>query len=465
MAKVNFPNSPSDGDTFSSGGTTYTYNTAKGYWDGNTSTPGDALTISLEADVADGELLVLESDQWVNKTTNEIGLATTAFVQGLVGSNVANSVYSTIDDLPLSGVVAGAQAYVSATNRLYLWSGAGWYNIALINTAPTITTEGDASYILALDGTATVVTLEANDPEGIPITWSYAVTTGSLGSTATVSQADNVFTITPSTSSADQGTFTITFTASDGVNLAASASQFSLTFEHELWDNVLLLLGARTDQTPDIYDQKANATLSDTTAFYEASTTQTKYSTASIAAVGADTAFIGIEAPQVSLSGDFTVELWHYLDSTIPAGYAINHWNGNYLHLLGSGPGINFGDGGYGSRLGFSTGGGSGNQWRIALDKATAADAWQHYALVRHNGTIKLYHNGVRQNIANHTSTNFQYTEINNTTTWTFSPKIASYGNIFETYIEDFQIMNVAKYTANFTPPSQALSLGYQGEI
>ena len=375
----------------------------------------------------------------------------------------ATTVYSTIVDLPLSGVPAGAQAYVSATNRLYLWNGTGWYNIALINTAPTITTSGDAEYTLALDGTSTVVTLEANDPEGIPITWSYAITAGSLGSTATVAQADNVFTITPSTTVA--GNFTITFTASDGVNLATSASEFSLTFEHELWANVLLLLGARTDQTPDIYDQKTDAALSDTTAFYEASTTQTKYSTASIAAVGADTAFIGIEAPQISLSGDFTVELWHYLDSTIPAGAAINHWNGNYLHFWHGGTALNFGDGGYGSRLGFSTGGGSGNAWRSTLDKATAADAWQHYALVRHNGAIKLYHNGIRQNIANHTSTDFQYTEINNTTTWTFSPKIASYGHIFETYIEDFQIMNVAKYTDNFTPPTQSLSEAYQGEI
>jgi len=381
----------------------------------------------------------------------------------LKNTSSGGGIYATVADLPVSEVVTGTKAYVSETNKLYFWSGSAWYSATLINTTPTITVGGNTTYALAADGTPTIVTLEANDPEGIPITWSYAVTAGSLGSIATVAQADNVFTITPSTTVA--GNFTITFTASDGVNLATSASEFSLTFEHELWANVLLLLGARTDQTPDIYDQKTDATLSDTTAFYEASTTQTKYSTASIAAVGADTAFIGIEAPQISLSGDFTVELWHYLDSTIPAGAAINHWNGNYLHLWHGGTALTFGDGGYGSRLGFSTGSGSGNAWRSTLDKATAADAWQHYALVRHNGAIKLYHNGIRQNIANHTSTDFQYTEINNTTTWTFSPKIASYGHIFETYIEDFQIMNVAKYTDNFTPPTQSLSEAYQGEI
>jgi hypothetical protein len=149
-------------------------------------------------------------------------------IGGSAGS--ATTVYAALADLPLSNVVAGAQAYVSATNRLYLWSGAGWYNIALINTAPTITTGGDASYALASDGTATVITLEANDPEGIPITWSYAVTAGSLASAATVSQADNVFTITPSTTEADAGEFSLTFTASDGVNIATSASAFTLAF-------------------------------------------------------------------------------------------------------------------------------------------------------------------------------------------------------------------------------------------
>jgi hypothetical protein len=149
-------------------------------------------------------------------------------IGGSAGS--ATTVYAALADLPLSDVVAGAQAYVSATNRLYLWSGAGWYNIALINTAPTITTGGDSSYALALDGTATVVTLEANDPEGLPIAWSYAVTAGSLASAATVSQADNVFTITPSTVEANAGGFTLTFTASDGVNIATSASEFTLAF-------------------------------------------------------------------------------------------------------------------------------------------------------------------------------------------------------------------------------------------
>jgi len=141
-----------------------------------------------------------------------------------------NSIYADISLLPLSGNSTGDQAFVSATNRLYLWNGAGWFNIALINTSPSITTGPNASYEFAIDGTPIILTLVAEDPEGIAITWSYAVTTGSLGSTATVSQSDNVFTITPSTNEADIGAFGITFTASDGINLTTAVSSFSLVF-------------------------------------------------------------------------------------------------------------------------------------------------------------------------------------------------------------------------------------------
>jgi hypothetical protein len=89
---------------------------------------------------------------------------------------------------------------------------------------------------LASDGTATVITAVSTDPEGFPLTWSYAVTTGSLtnggGATATVSQSANVFTITPTTTEAYAGTFSITFTVTDGVNGAVNAvSAFTLAFQ------------------------------------------------------------------------------------------------------------------------------------------------------------------------------------------------------------------------------------------
>ena len=140
---------------------------------------------------------------------------------------VANTAVSSSSDLPLTGNEIGAMSYSQDTNTLYVWNGTGWFKIALVNTNPTITDGGQATYELNSDGTPTVITLVANDPEGIPITWSYVVSSGSLEDT-TVTNEGAVFTITPGEIAA---TFDLTFTASDGVNIDTSVSTFSLSFE------------------------------------------------------------------------------------------------------------------------------------------------------------------------------------------------------------------------------------------
>ena len=151
------------------------------------------------------------------------------------------TVYNSISNFPVSGNNAGDLAFTDSDDSLYIFTGQGWFKIGIINVAPTITSGPDASYFLNKDGTATVITLVAADPEGIPITWSYAVTAGSLtnggGTTATVSQNNNIFTITPSTNSAYAGAFSITFTASDGVNIATAASSFTLSFSTFAYDS------------------------------------------------------------------------------------------------------------------------------------------------------------------------------------------------------------------------------------
>jgi hypothetical protein len=153
----------------------------------------------------------------------------------VTGGGAGVTVYNSINDLPLSGVDAGAMALVlGSPARMYVRTDTGWFNIALINTNPSITQGPEATYVLDNTGTPTVITLQASDPEGIPITWSYQVTSGSLGNTATVSQSNNVFTITPSNNEADVGTFELTFTASDGVNLDTAVSSFTLSFVHPI---------------------------------------------------------------------------------------------------------------------------------------------------------------------------------------------------------------------------------------
>ena len=115
-------------------------------------------------------------------------MATYASIRDQAGAGSSGSgttVYSTAGDLPVSGNSAGDQAYVSGNNRLYIWNGTGWYNIALVNTTPSIS-GANAAYNLATDGTATTVTITATDPEGLPITYSIASDTS--GNVATVTQ-------------------------------------------------------------------------------------------------------------------------------------------------------------------------------------------------------------------------------------------------------------------------------------
>jgi len=181
------------------------------------------------------------------------------------GSGVA--VYATPDLLPLSGTDAGDQAYVNSTNRLYINNGAGWYSIGLVNSSPSITSvlDGDSNatpFTLSTDGSASVITITATDPEDVPLTYTYSVTSGSLtnggGTTATIVQGTgsntNKFTVTPSTTEAYAGTFSLTFTASDGINTATSANSFTLNFITTITNsNYTTLLATATPKNTTVY--------------------------------------------------------------------------------------------------------------------------------------------------------------------------------------------------------------------
>ena len=142
-------------------------------------------------------------------TTRSFDLATAVSSNGKIqGSSVAGgsaadataNIYANSSSLPASGNQTGDMAFVQNTNNVVIWDGGAWKTIANVsNTSPTITAGSTlTSYILSKDGTPTVVTVVAQDPEGSPLTYNYSVTSGSLGSIATVSQDSSVFTITPS---------------------------------------------------------------------------------------------------------------------------------------------------------------------------------------------------------------------------------------------------------------------------
>ena len=275
---LTFPTSPTNGQTVTLSGTTYTYNATKGVWEATASGGGfvagsfsehilpatddtydigsasykirdlyvsdNSLHIGDHTMSADSEginipaLKLGTGSNRVKLTANAEGkLRQIRTVGGVaqaeegISSDAGTTTVDTFAELQAAPVVAGKTVLVKNTNKLYINTGTGWYVVGQVtNESPTAITGLDATYNLAKDGTATVITMNSTDPEGFPLTWSHAVTTGTLGSTATITNTDNVFTITPSSTEADAGTFSVTFSASDGSQAATSVSDFTLSF-------------------------------------------------------------------------------------------------------------------------------------------------------------------------------------------------------------------------------------------
>ena len=257
---------------------------------------------------------------------NLLGAGETTISAEKLGSDVAPGTedYSSIDSLG-AGTIVGETAFVEGSNRLYIWNGSGWYNIALINTTPTWDSGGQpaGSYVLDNDSPqdATVITLAASDPEGLPISYNY-ITSGQMDSIATISQDSSVFTITPKTSvqAPDGGTGSITFRATDGINILPQVSSFTLTFSSIVENNRYTTLLATATGTSD------NNNITDTSSNNHTITVNSNVNSDAYAGTfspyrsgGYSTYFDGngdyLEVPQSLNSssfgtGEFTVEFW-----------------------------------------------------------------------------------------------------------------------------------------------------------
>jgi len=171
-----------------------------------------------------------------------------------VTQSLGTSVYDSASLLPIVGNTAGDTAFVKSTSRLYIHSGLGWYNVAVINNTPTVQSildsdGGNTPFVLSSEGAVTTITITAQDSDGDPLTYNYSADSDFSG-LATLSQDANVFTITPfSEDSATTTSGTITFSVTDGMNTATPAVQtFTLNFSVSLADPTNITLN--TDDQP-----------------------------------------------------------------------------------------------------------------------------------------------------------------------------------------------------------------------
>ena len=237
---VDFPTSPSNGQTFTSGTITYTYNSTASLWNSAASGGGgSSVTVSDTAPTSpsDGDmwynsldlnLYVYYNDgsssQWVQSAPQQAG------VTGAAGAAGSATSYANLAGFPSSGNTAGDMGFATDTKAVYIWDGTEWDRIYTdTNVVPDWTTAPPANAALAADGTATTQTVVATDPEGFPIEYSFDTNPANQAQ-ATISQSNNVFTITPSTVAANAGDFTLRYKASDGLHSTSRSTAYTLGF-------------------------------------------------------------------------------------------------------------------------------------------------------------------------------------------------------------------------------------------
>ena len=194
-----------------------------------------------------------------------------------------------------------------------------------------------------------------------------------------------------------------------------------------------------------IYDNAIKNDL-ETVGSAQVSTSVVKYGTGSMKFNGTTDYLNSPISPQLVFgTGNFTIEGWFYFNSVASgqqpvSGYTAGN-NENYAWYMTSTGGLAY----YLSS--------TGNSWNIANNVTmgtVSANTWTHIALVRNGSTFTPYINGVAGTTSS--SSSAIYSSGTGIT-------LGAYANafFFNGYIDDFRITKgIARYTANFTPPTSA---------
>ena len=353
--------------------------------------------------------------------------------------------YATFADLPTSGSTPGNTAFVVATNRLYIWSGVGWYLIATVtNASPTAITGVSDTYALATNGTATTVTAVSTDPEGFALSWSYSVSSGALNGT-TVSQADNVFTITPHAS--NPTTFSITFNVTDGLNGSVSkVSAFTLSFSVTNSRYTALSVKATNTGSNQTFDDASTSNHTITVAGNSTTSTFSPYRHGGYATyfdgndrIDISTGFLGSHTTGNASTSTFTIESWVYQE----ARGSNNGTDGNAASIISKWVYFNFGIDDSGHLHGHHY---SGSQHNLETTATVPLKTWTHVALVVTGAQIKLYINGTLG------ATGTWYGMQAGTALAGIGGGNQSHPEKFTGYMHDIRVSDNARYTTNFTP-------------
>ena len=381
-----------------------------------------------------GNLIVKDSD--ANTSIIEPG-------SGIIGGSAVTT-YANPAALPFSPISsAGSLAYTTSTGALYLSNGSGWYKVTLINTAPSVTlsstTASPTATNLTLDFTYTIT-----EPEGTPTTVTLAnsgiATTGNVAITHTTSNNHIRMVFDGSTEYA--GDATVTLSVSDGVNTGTGTITVFTSYYDGLNTryNTLLLKATGTGNN-DTFD---DASTSNHTITKNGDVPQLSFSPFREPGYAVDFAGEWTKIKDATFTfgtGDYTIEGWIYphgtgncdvidlRSSSMNQGVALTLKSGNKIWPY------------YGGSQ-FTTG-------NIAIKQ----DEWSHIALVRTNGTLKAFVNGLQD---------FSVSDTQNRN----GTSVADHGiganysgaSKFDGLLYDWRVTTNAVYTSDFVPPTEPLT-------
>ena len=161
-----------------------------------------------------------------------------------IASDAGLVYFNTIDSLPISGLTAGDQAFVQANKKLYISNGTGWFNVGVTaNLTPQFDSDINSSFTIADSVTPLVITNPASDSDNPDTIITYGGSFSDSGQfMVSLTRDSSVWTFTPLSADSvynnvtlgnipdsNGGSFTYTFTASDGISQATK--QITLTYD------------------------------------------------------------------------------------------------------------------------------------------------------------------------------------------------------------------------------------------
>ncbi|MDA9993075.1 hypothetical protein N9E09_00230 [bacterium] len=175
----------------------------------------------------------------VNTTTNQlvvhdgatVGGHTVGSGGGATSSGGGVTIYASIAARDAAAANEGDLAFLSDSDTLHINNGSEWIKVwAGPDEKPTWTTELPSSVALNSDGTANTLTVAATDPEGFDITYTYDTSPSNQAQATIVNNNDGTFTLTPSITETDAGSFTFRAKATDGIHVISTTTTAALSF-------------------------------------------------------------------------------------------------------------------------------------------------------------------------------------------------------------------------------------------